>query len=270
MAAQGKERAVMEVMWERGERAIQLWAGHRIQLWGRRCCHTTQLSIVPNVTQCPAAQSSWPQCGYQHNSLTCLRSLAQCANGNWNPLIRKLKSLDLHPSFDWLMSQTLGVGFAVRLLQSWFIIIIMNAILECKLWYYKAKVIHLWSVKCQMIFFLKTEMKFAGRHLAEGRGQNPMERQGAAGQQHGLLLVRRCVSQAQLCGGWCFHMGHSQSATALDSCLCGGPVWGCSDLAVCWLWYLWCGLLTTVLQVMVVSIASELSFGTNSSRNTVV
>lgn len=150
----------------------QPWAGHWIQLWGRRYCHTTQLNIVPNVTRCPGAQNSWPQCGDQHNSLTYLRSLVWCANGNWKPLIRKPKSLGLHLSFDWLMSQTLGVGFAVRLLQSWFIIII-NAILECKPWYYKAKVIHLWSVKCQIIFFLKIVIKFGGRHLAKTQGAEP-------------------------------------------------------------------------------------------------
>lgn len=149
------------------------------------------------------------------------------------------------------MSQTLGVGFAVRFLQSWFIIIIVNAILECKLWYYKAKVIHLWSVKCQMIFFLKREepcwQTLGRRQRAEPRGK---ARCCGAAARHGVLSVRRRASQAQPCGRWCFRTAHSRSATALSSCLCGGPVWGCSHLVVCCLWYLWCGLLTTALQVM--------------------
>lgn len=145
----------------------QLWAGHWPWPWERRYCHTTQLSIVPNVTLQPRTRSSWPQWRDQDNSLTYLRSVVWCANGNWKPVFRKPKSLDLHLSFDWLMSQTLGVGFAVRLLQSWFIIIIINAILKYKLWYSKAKVIHLWTVKCQVIFFPKIVIKFGGRHLAE-------------------------------------------------------------------------------------------------------
>lgn len=149
------------------------------------------------------------------------------------------------------MSQTLGVGFAVTLLQSWFILIIIDAILECKPWYCKAKVIHLWSVKYQILLFLKIVIKFAGRHLAKCRRQSLVERQGASGQHHSIAFgeaVRQPGSQ--LCGTWYFHKGHSQHATVLGSCLCAGPVWGYSDFVVCCLWYLCRGLLSPVLQLM--------------------
>jgi len=66
---QGKEREVMK----------SLWAGHWIQLWGRRYCHTIQLNIVPNVTGCLGAHSSWPQRGDQRYSLTYLKLLVRCA-----------------------------------------------------------------------------------------------------------------------------------------------------------------------------------------------
>lgn len=161
-----------------GKGREHLWAGYGLWSWERRYCHATQLSIVPSVTLRLRTQSSWLEWRDQHNSLTYLRSVVWCANGNWKPLFRKPKSLDLHLSFDWLMSQTLGVGFAVRLLQSWFIIIIINAILKYKLWYCKAKVIHLWTVKCQVIFFPKIVIKFGGRHFAKLRRQSVVESQG--------------------------------------------------------------------------------------------
>lgn len=197
-----KEREVMKLC---GKRATMSWP--LSQLWGSRYSHTVQLNIVPSVTRCPQVQNSWPKCGDQCNSLSCLRLLIQCANRNWKPLIRKPTSLDLHLGFDWLMSQTPGVGFAVRLLQRWFIIIMISAILECKPWYSKAKVIHLWSVKCQIIFFLKTLIKFGGRHLTKFREQSLVQRQGAAGQHQSSFLVKRYARQTHNSVGDCTFTG---------------------------------------------------------------
>lgn len=146
-----------------------------------------------------------PEWRNQHNSLTYLRSVVWCANRNWKPLFRKPKSLDLHLSFDWLMSQTLGVGFAARLLQSWFIIIIINAILKYKLWYCKAKVIHLWTVKCQVIFFPKTVIKFCGRHLAKLKRQSVAERQGVQSAPEFALSEVVQWPGSQLHGRWQLH-----------------------------------------------------------------
>ena len=40
-------------------------------------------------------------------------------------------------------------------------------------------------------------IQFGGRHLAKRRRQSLVERQGAAGQPHSLLLAKQCASQAQ-------------------------------------------------------------------------
>lgn len=160
------------------------------------------------------------------------------------------------------MSQTLGVGFVVRFLQSWFIIIIVNAILECKLWYYKAKVIHLWSVKCQMIFFLKREepcwQALGRRQRAEPRGKarccGAAARHGAA--RRGTACSRWGGEPARLspAGGGAFArlaLGLRQlSAPAFVVALSGDVhIWLCAVFGTCGvdcsllhyrLWKYWC------------------------------
>lgn len=173
-----------------------------------------------------------------------------CANGNWKPLFRKPKSLELHLSFDWLMSQTLGVGFAVRLLQSWFIIIIINAILKYKLWYHKAKVIHLWTVKHQVIFCPKIVIKFGGRHFSGLRRQSVVERQGDAVST--TVCSQWSGAVAELPAPWEVTAPPYPppcSVTALGSWLCAEPVWGYLDLLYA-VFGTCCGLLSPALQVM--------------------
>lgn len=214
-----------EVMWEREESNCEL---------------ATESSSGEGST---VTQRNWTLSPMSHNvqelkadahsvgsSTTYWRSLIRCVNGNWNPLIRKPKWLDLHLSCDWMMSQTLGVGFTVTLLQSWLILIIINAILECKPWYYKAKVIHLWSVKCQIILFLKIVMKFAVRHLAKHKGQSLVERQGARCSITACFWGSGAQPGSQLCGRGYFHRCHSQCVRAL------APAFGLALFGDIWIW----------------------------------
>lgn len=166
------------------------------------------------------------------------------------------------------MSQTLGVGFVVRFLQSWFIIIIVNAILECKLWYYKAKVIHLWSVKCQMIFFLKREepcwQALGRRQRAEPRGK-----------------ARCCGAARRALGEEASQPGSAPREVVLSH----GSLSVCDSSQLLPLWWPCLGMFTFGCVLSLVPVvwiahycitgygstdASELFFETNSSRNTVV
>lgn len=216
-----------------GKGTEHLWAGHWLWIWERRYCHSSGIVPLHSWALSLVSHYGWEPRAHEHseeisiNSSTYLRSVVWCANGNWKPLFRKPESLNLHLSFDWLMSQTLGVGFAVRLLQSWFIIIIIiNAILKYTPWYCKEKVSHLWTVKCQVIFFPKIVIKFGGRHFAKLRRQSVVEWQGGA------------VCPSLLSGKWCSVQAPSSGGGDSSVCDSSGLLTLMGLLRDIWVWFM--------------------------------